>query len=72
MHLRISMADVSLSLLIAEDTSSPKRRMLKELIGISVVNITLLRLAFDSTGICSRTARRDEGNASGWVEHKTS
>jgi hypothetical protein len=47
----ISMADIGLSLPIVEGTSSPKRRMLKELIRISVANISLLRLVFDSTGI---------------------
>jgi hypothetical protein len=40
-----------------EGTGSPKRKMLRELIRISVVAITLLRLVFDSTGIL----------AAGWV-----
>jgi hypothetical protein len=30
---RISMADIGVSLLVVEGTSSPKRRMLKELFG---------------------------------------
>jgi hypothetical protein len=30
-----------------------EKMMVKEVILISVVNITLLQLAFDSTGICS-------------------
>jgi hypothetical protein len=51
MQLRISVADIGLSLIIVEGTSSLKRRMLKELIRISAVNINLLRLVFDSTGI---------------------
>jgi hypothetical protein len=51
MRLRISIADIGLSLPTVEGTSSPKRRMLKELIRISVVDIIFLRLVFDSTGI---------------------
>jgi hypothetical protein len=51
MHLRISMADIVLSLLIVEGTTSPKRSMVYELIRISAVDILLLRLVFDSTGI---------------------
>jgi hypothetical protein len=62
----VLMADIGLCLLVVEGTSSPKIRMAKELIRISSVHATLLRLVSDSTGICSRTARRDERNASGW------
>jgi hypothetical protein len=51
MQLLILMANISVSFFIVESTSSPERRMLKELLRISVVNITLLRLTFDGTGV---------------------
>jgi hypothetical protein len=43
--IRISMVNIGLSVLIVEDTSSPERKMLKEL---EVANIILLRFAFGS------------------------
>jgi hypothetical protein len=50
-ELRISMADIGLSLPIVENTSSPERKILEELIRISMVNIALLRFVSDDTGI---------------------
>jgi hypothetical protein len=43
--------NISFFLLIIKGTSLLKTRVLKELFGISVVNISSLRLVFDSTSI---------------------
>jgi hypothetical protein len=53
------MADIGLSLFVVEGTSLLKPRMLKELIRISVVDITLLRLVFDGTGILAAWQGRE-------------